>query len=94
MRHFSKNTLYMVRNHVPVRLVITELLRLPHKYSDGCFRFLCPVCHEFRTACHPRTNLARCFLCQTNFNNIDLLIVALDLSFVQAVKTLIPLLHS
>ena len=90
MKRFSKHTLYLVRNNIAVQIVITDILRLPHKFSEDHFRYLCPVCSEFRTACHKTTNLARCFLCEKNFNNIDLLVVSLNLSFVQAVNTLIP----
>ena len=90
MKHFSKHTLYLVRNEIPVKTVITDLLHLPHKFSENYFRFLCPICSEFRTACHQDTNLARCFLCQKNFNNIDLIIISSNLSFVDAVKMLIP----
>jgi len=92
MKRFSKQTLYLVRNNIPVQTVVVDILHLPHKYSEHQFRYLCPLCSEFRTACHKTTNLARCFLCKKNFNNIDLLVTTLDLSFVQAVNTLIPYL--
>ena len=41
--------------------------------SEGYFRFLCPDCHEMRATVNPRTNLAHCFSCGENFNNIDLM---------------------
>jgi hypothetical protein len=40
--------------------------------TKGCFRFLCPLCNGFDTAVNPKTNLARCFRCEKNFNTIDL----------------------
>ncbi len=48
--------------------------------SEGYFRFLCPRCGEMRATVNPRNNLAHCFCCQKNLNNIDLLIT-LDYDF-------------
>jgi hypothetical protein len=50
-------------------------------------RFLCPACGELRATVNPRNNLAHCFCCGRNFNNIDLLI-ALGDDFVSAVEVL------
>ena len=41
------------------------------KQSDGYFRFQCPRCSELRATVNPRNNLAHCFTCCENFNNID-----------------------
>jgi hypothetical protein len=38
------------------------------------FRFLCPHCGEMRATVNPRNNLAHCFCCLRNYNNIDLLL--------------------
>ena len=46
----------------------------PSKMSEGYFRFLCPHCGEMRATVNPRNNLAHCFCCKKNLNNIDLLI--------------------
>ena len=59
----------------------------PSKMSEGYFRFLCPRCGEMRATVNPRNNLAHCFCCQKNLNNIDLL-MTLDYDFVSAVKLL------
>ena len=59
----------------------------PAKMSEGYFRFLCPRCGEMRATVNPRNNLAHCFCCQQNLNNIDLLI-ALDYDFRAAVTLL------
>jgi predicted RNA-binding Zn-ribbon protein involved in translation (DUF1610 family) len=40
--------------------------------SEGYFRFLCPGCGEMLATVNPRNNLAHCFCCQKNINNIDL----------------------
>ena len=45
----------------------------PSKMSEGYFRFLCPHCGEMRATVNPRNNLAHCFCCKKNLNNIDLL---------------------
>ena len=71
-KRFSSHELFELRNAIPVTQLISEELKIPSKISEGVFRFLCPVCHEFQTATHPVTNLARCFKCEKNFNTIDL----------------------
>ena len=45
----------------------------PSKRSEGYYRFLCPYCGDMRATVNPRNNLAHCFCCQKNLNNIDLL---------------------
>ena len=57
------------------------------KQIEGYFRFLCPNCSELRATVNPRNNLAHCFRCGQNFNNIDLLI-ALGYDFLPAVDLL------
>src|SRR5438045_1139154 len=65
-----------IRNDLPMPVTIVALGRNgpPSKWSEGDFRFLCPGCGELRATVNPRNNLAHCFCCQRNFNNIDLLI--------------------
>ena len=55
--------------------------------SEGYFRFLCPKCGDMRATVNPRNNLAHCFSCKKNLNNIDLLI-ELDYDFRSAVALL------
>jgi len=71
MSRYRKQTLQRLRNRIDITQLIT-ILDIPWKISEGYFRFLCPLCSEFQTACYPKTNLARCFRCQQNFNPIDL----------------------
>ena len=59
----------------------------PAKMSEGYFRFLCPRCGEMCATVNPRNNLAHCFCCKKNLNNIDLLIT-LDYDFRSAVALL------
>jgi len=77
-----------LRNDIPINALIADLLDLPNKMSEGCFRFLCPVCREFVTATNPKTNLARCFRCERNFNPIDMVMVVKQMNFREAVEYL------
>lgn len=77
-----------MRNDIPIDRLIADVLNQPHKVSEGYFRFLCPACGEFTTAVNPKTNLARCFSCQKNFNPIDMVMAVKIYSFTQAVDYL------
>ena len=55
--------------------------------SEGYVRFLCPHCGEMRATVNPRNNLAHCFRCAKNFNNIDL-VIALGHDFRSAIALL------
>jgi hypothetical protein len=87
-RRFSSEELYSLRNHIPIDKVIKNALNIPCRISEGCFRFLCPLCNEFNTAVNPATNLARCFGCQKNFNTIDLVMVITQSDFVHSIRFL------
>ena len=78
-----------LRNDLPMPVTIAALGRdgPPSKWSEGYFRFLCPHCGEMRATVNPRNNLAHCFSCQKNLNNIDLLIT-LDYDFRSAAALL------
>lgn len=88
MKRFTQNELFELRNHLPINALIQERLKIPSKISEGQFRFLCPICGEFHTATHPKTNLARCFLCKKNFNTIDMVMACENTSFVETIRTL------
>lgn len=87
-RRFSTQELFELRNNVPIDALIANALNIPVKYSDGLFRFLCPICKEFQTATNNSTNLARCFRCEKNFNPIDLVMIAKGFRFVESVNWL------
>ena len=87
-QRYSREELQRLRNKVLVNDVIVHILDMPSKVRDGYLRFLCPLCSEFLTACNPRTNLARCFRCERNFNPIDLVMVVKGLNFREAVAFL------
>ena len=85
---FSDQQLFAIRNHIPIKTVIADILGMASKISQGTFRFQCPLCTKFNTAVNPRTNMARCFGCEKNFNPIDIVMVVRNISFVQTVNLL------
>jgi DNA primase len=86
---FTADLLRRVRNELPMWAVIAALARdgPPSKVRDGRFVFLCPWCGEMLVVVNPRNNLAHCFGCGRNFNNIDLLL-SCDYDFRSAVVQL------
>ena len=87
-KRYDKETLRILRNHIPIQTVIADILELPCKTAEGYFRFLCPLCGGFDTATNPKTNLARCFTCQQNFNPIDMTMTVKHQNFREAVQFL------
>lgn len=91
---FTADLLRRLRNDLPMAVTVAALGRRgpASKMSEGYFRFLCPRCGEMRATVNPRNNLAHCFCCQHNLNNIDLLIT-LGYDFRSAVAILECWLH-
>jgi len=87
-RLFSSKELFDLRNSIPINTLIKNQLNIPSKMSEGYFRFSCPLCNEFNTATNIKTNLARCFRCNQNFNTIDIVMIVEKLNFVDSVKFL------
>lgn len=95
-RLFSPQFLRSLRNDIPIDRLIADVLDIPHKLSEGYFRFLCPLCSDFHTATNPNTNLARCFRCKKNFNTIDIVMIDSHSSFLDAIhllKSILPQFH-
>ena len=88
----SQAFLRQLRNQVDITTIIADVLQLEHRFQEGRFRFLCPLCQEFNTGINPSTNLARCFRCKRNFNPIDITMIAKRYAFLDAVDFLDPLL--
>lgn len=82
--------LRQLRNDLPMPVTIAALG--PDgpisKRSEGRFRFECPHCREMEAIVNPRNNLAHCFSCSKNLNNIDLLLT-LGYDFKSAVAILV-----
>jgi len=93
-KRYSNEFLRILRNEIPIAILISDLLELPNKISGGYFRFLCPICSEFNTATSQKTNLARCFRCQKNFNPIDMVMEVKRVGFIDAVEYLNEIVSS
>ena len=91
-KRYSKQALRKLRNDIPIAILIADILELPHNTADGYFRFMCPLCDGFNTATNPRTNLARCFRCERNYNPIDMVMAEEKINFLDAVRRLQELL--
>jgi hypothetical protein len=87
-KYYSADYLRMIRNKIPIDGIIIDLLHLDVRNEHQILRFRCPLCFNFHTATNHKTNLARCFDCQKNFNPIDLVITVAKCNFVDAVKLL------
>ena len=59
-------------------------LRWPFKRTNGKLSFVCPECSESQTSVNPKTNLARCFRCQRNWNPIDFTMDVSRIEFIEA----------
>jgi len=88
-KKYSEKLLRELRNDIPIAWLIADVLEIPSKLSEGYFRFQCPRCREFNTATNPRTNLARCFRCEANFNPIDLAMIVRRENFTDSVEFLL-----
>ena len=87
-RRFSPQLLFELRNHIPIDVLIENVLAMPTTGSEKYFRFSCPICSGFHTAVNPGENLARCFDCQKNFNPIDMVMCRQKIGFAQSVRFL------
>ena len=87
-KRYSKEFLRMLRNDIPIAILISDLLKMENKVSEGYFRFLCPICSGFNTSTSQKTNLARCYRCEINFNPIDMVMEVKRVGFVDAVEYL------
>ena len=83
----SAKRLRWFRNQILITDIIEEL-KVPHKISEGFFRFLCPVCNDFHTATNKETNLGRCFRCKVNYNTIEIVMAVQDCCFLEAIEFL------
>lgn len=87
---YPKEVLWNLRTKLPMSFVLEkgeDILNLPFKFSEGYLRFLCPNCNEFLATVNTKNNLAHCFFCKKNFNNIDLLMIT-GYTFKSSVDTL------
>lgn len=88
-KQFSKEFLFKVRNSINLEAVISEVLEIHSFTENGIFRFRCSNCRTLSAAVNSKNNLARCFSCCKNFNNIDLVIKEKNINFKSAVDLLV-----
>ena len=93
MRRICATHLRKLRNDISVGAVIDDL-HIPTGRRGTRSTFRCPSCATYLTAINPRTNLARCFRCQRNFNPIDLAMEECGYGFLQAVRYVEVLLRA
>lgn len=87
----TRDHLRRLRNEIDFRHLL-RYLRWPHACTDGKLTFVCPLCSESQTSVNPKTNLARCFRCEKNWNPIDFTMEVYHIEFLEAVGQLGPLL--
>jgi len=92
-KKFSRQVLFELRNHVPIRALIENELNLAHHRTQGLFRFQCPDCHGFHTSVKYDKNLARCFDCRKNYNPIDMVMAVMKTQFYDSASFLLPILE-
>ena len=85
----TRPLLRSLRNDLPMLFTIEQLGdKGPYATTvEGRCRFQCPHCGETQAVVNPRNNLAHCFHCAKNINNIDLLL-ALGYEFLDAASLL------
>ena len=91
-KRYSAELLWRLRNEIPIAWLI-DYLDWPHKRRNGQFVFVCPACSESESDVNPKTNLARCFHCERNFNPIEFTMATQTEDFKEAVEFLKPLLR-
>ncbi len=87
-RRFTRHELFVLRNEIPIQLLIEKKLEVPSKTREGKFRFLSPCCGEFNTGVKLDDNVARCFRCEKRFNTIEITKAVRDCDFVSSVHFL------
>lgn len=87
----TRDYLRRLRNEIDFAHLF-RYLRWPHKRTDGKLIFVCPQCSESQASVNPKTNLARCFRCEKNWNPIDFTMDVHHIEFLEAIGQLENLL--
>jgi len=83
-----RDRLRQLRNQIDFRSLFYRL-GWPWKHrDDGVLQFVCPQCSESQTSVNARTNLARCFRCDRNWNPIDFTMAVTQMEFVETIDFL------
>lgn len=88
MNKLKSDYLRKIRNNIPINIVIADFLKLEWKSTKSYFKFICPLCKSYNTTVYCKTNLARCFECNKNYNTIDITMIVKRCNFLDAVHFL------
>ena len=79
-----RDQLRELRNRIDFRHLFRRLGWPWKAREDGVILFACPECSESQTSVNRKTNLARCFRCERNWNPIDFTIEVGRMDFLEA----------
>lgn len=79
-----RDRLRQLRNEIDFSHLFRRLGWPWKRRDDGVILFVCPECSESQTSVNPKTNLARCFRCERNWNPIDFTMVVGRMEFLDA----------
>jgi hypothetical protein len=87
-----RDVLRRMRNEIDFKVLFQRQGWPWKRREDGVVQFVCPRCSERQTAINPKTNLARCFRCEINWNPIDFTIETAHMEFLQTYAYLLDFL--
>ena len=79
-----RDNLRELRNMIDFSHLFRRLVWPWKRRNDGVILFVCPECSESETSVNPKTNLARCFRCERNWNPIDFTMAVGRMEFLEA----------
>ena len=79
-----RDILREIRNMIDFSYLFRRLGWPWKRRDDGVILFVCPECSESETSVNPKTNLARCFRCERNWNPIDFTMAVGRMEFLEA----------
>lgn len=79
-----RDILREIRNMIDFSHLFRRLGWPRKRRDDGVILFVCPECSESETSVNPKTNLARCFRCERNWNPIDFTMDVGRMEFLEA----------
>ena len=79
-----RDRLRQLRNEIDFSHLFRRLGWPWKRRDDGVILFVCPQCSESQTSVNLKTNLARCFRCERNWNTIDFTMDVGRMEFLEA----------
>jgi DNA primase len=80
-----RDELRRLRNQIDFKKLFRHMSWPWKPREDGVIQFICPRCSERQTSVNPKTNLARCFRCEINWNPIDFVMEVNRMDFLESV---------